>query len=98
MYNNYMDELARNLITDVKPNGTICKSRDGRHFGVCVNHGVNTPSTVIAKRALDAVKMAMRLHGRYAAAEALDYLHVQSGDCLKVNGNNTTYTVLWITI
>ena len=98
MYNTYMNELARNLIADVKPNGTICKSRDGQHFGVCVNHGVNTPSTVISKRALDAVKMALRVHGRYVKAEALEYLHVRNGDCMKVTGNNTVYTVLWIVI
>lgn len=97
-YNTYMDDLARNLIADCKSNGTICKSRDGVHFGVCVNHTATTPSTVISKRALDAVKMALRVHGRYAKAEALEYLHVKSGDCLKVNGNNTTYTVLWIVI
>jgi hypothetical protein len=65
---------------------------------VCVNHGVNTPSTVISKRALDAVKVAMRVHGKYAKAEALEYLHVKSGDCLKVTNGDSVYTVLWIVI
>lgn len=98
MYNNYMDDLAKALIPDCKSNGTICKSRDGQHFGVCVNHGVNTPSTVISKRALDSVKMALRVHGRYSKAEALEYLHVRGGDCVKVTNGNSIYTVLWIVI
>lgn len=98
MYNNYMNDLAKALIPDCKANGTICKSRDGQHFGVCVNHNATTPSNTVAKRALDAVKTAMRVHGRYAAAEALEYLHVRSGDCMKVTNGNSIYTILWIVI
>lgn len=93
-----MSELAKNLIADCGANKTICKSRDGHHFAVCVNHATTTPTNTIAKRALDAVKMAMRVHGRYAAAEALEYLHVKDGDCMKITGNNTVYTVLWVTV
>ena len=97
-YNTYMDDLAKALIPDCKENATICKSRDSVHFGVCVNHGTTTPSNVIAKRALDAVKMALRVHGRYAKAEALEYLHVKDGDCVKVTNGNSIYTILWIVI
>ena len=97
-YNTYMNDLAKALIPDCKANGTICKSRDGAHFGVCVNHGVNTPTDTIAKRALDAVKMALRVHGRYAKAEAIEYLHVKDGDCVKVTNGDSIFTILWIVI
>jgi len=100
--NTYLiNELARNMIAEIADcgtNKTVCKSRDGHHFAVCVNHNETTPTDTIAKRALDAVKMTMRVHGRYAAAEALEYLHVRNGDCMKVNAGNSVYTVLWVTI
>lgn len=98
MNTNLMNELARNMIADCGANKTICKSRDAKHFAVCVNHSATTPSSTIAKRALDSVKMALRVHGRYAAAEALEYLHVRSGDCMKVTNGNSIYTILWIVI
>jgi hypothetical protein len=97
-YNTYMDQLAINLIKDCKTNATICKSKDGAHFGVCVNHTATTPSSVISKRALDSVKMALRVHGHYTKAEALEYLHVKNGDCVKVTNGDSVYTVLWIVI
>ena len=96
--NTYMNNLAKALIPHCEIGKTACASKDGINFGVVVNHTPTTPTEVISKRALAAVKMTLQVKGEYAKAEALEYLHVNSGDCLKVTSGNSVYTVLYLTI